>query len=117
MARSASNQFLLLFCRRDAIPRHEEGERGNWIGRSVMIFAHLLADSLLESAALRKRHQRTAIGNAGPERAAEQTGKQVMQVGMEKPARGQAIVGLNQDHAAAVFLARPFQAARPRKLG
>src|SRR5207302_6434248 len=81
--------------------------------RGVVILLQLAGDALLEGAAVGVRDQRVTVRNAGPERAAEWAGEELVQVGMQQPARRQAIVGLDEDDAAAVLLPRALQTARP----
>src|SRR5712692_5645771 len=104
---------LLFRCRRDAVGSDQERPRGDRVGRAVMILSQLAGDPLLERPAVGVGHERIAIGNPGPEGAAERSGKEPMKIWVQEAGRRHAVLRFNHHDAPTIRLPRALQALRP----
>ncbi len=92
---------------RNPIPRHQERPRRNrHTPRRRDPFSSGGRCAASMPAGPRKSTSRVAAGNARPEGIAQRTGKELVQLRMQKSARGQAVVDVHDDDPPGVSAAR-----------
>src|SRR5437667_6219246 len=96
----SSARLSLLSPRRNAVPCHQERASRDGIARRVVVLDQTAADALFECPPVRKDNQAFPAGDAGPERASQRAREEFVQLGMEQPARRQAVIGFHDNDAA-----------------